>query len=179
MDLQHISIKLFANETADFELTSLIPVFHGWIQRKALGDLTTIDVADYSHVPNGPGVMLICHEGHFSVNTEEGRLGVSYANKRLATGSTGDRLNTAIQRVNDAAKLLEAEQSIDLSFSTTEVVVRFDDFLDVSNESFDSVKDDVREATSLLLGSDAVVDQVEASKAGLTIRATAGEPTTA
>ena len=52
-----------------------IPLFHGWIQEKIIPDHLLIDVADYSHIPDGPGIMLIAHEGHFSLDQEKIMIG--------------------------------------------------------------------------------------------------------
>jgi len=66
VDLHKFGIKLFAADAKGFDILKLIPMYHRWIQQKALQDLL-IDVADYSHVPAGPGVMLIAHEGNYAL----------------------------------------------------------------------------------------------------------------
>ena len=66
MDLHKFGIKFFANTGERFDILKLIPVYHRWIQHSALQGLL-IDVADYSHVPAGPGVMLIAHEGNYAL----------------------------------------------------------------------------------------------------------------
>ena len=58
MDTPKFDLKLFLHDASDLQLHTLIPVFHGWIQTRALADVL-IDVVDYRHVPDGPGVMLI------------------------------------------------------------------------------------------------------------------------
>ena len=68
MDLQKFGIKLYLNTNASYKLSDFIPVFHNWIQEKVVSDHLLIDVADYSHIPDGPGVMLISHEGHYSLD---------------------------------------------------------------------------------------------------------------
>ena len=42
----------------EVDLEPLIPIFHGWIQGQVFDELL-LDVADYRHVPAGPGVVLI------------------------------------------------------------------------------------------------------------------------
>ena len=54
MELQRLSIKLLAEET-NINATEFVPVFHSWIRNKKLKDHLMIDVADYNHVPEGPG----------------------------------------------------------------------------------------------------------------------------
>jgi len=50
-------VKIFVHEPTSIDLADAIPVFHRWIQEAVLNELV-IDVADYRHVPAGPGVML-------------------------------------------------------------------------------------------------------------------------
>ena len=49
-------------------------VFHQWIRDSVCPEML-IDVADYRHVPAGPGVMLIGHEANYSLDNRENRLG--------------------------------------------------------------------------------------------------------
>ena len=57
MDLHKVGVKFFAADPARFDILKLIPMYHRWIQQGLVGDVG-INVADYSHVPAGPGVML-------------------------------------------------------------------------------------------------------------------------
>jgi len=61
MQLQHVNVKLLVQNAPGANLEPLIPVFHSWIENQN-GDELLIDVADYTHVPAGPGVVLIGHE---------------------------------------------------------------------------------------------------------------------
>lgn len=81
MNLHKIGIKFFNAAGKDVPLTDFIPVFHHWIQEKRLDDLL-IDVADYSHVPEGPGTMLIAHEGNYAIDETGGRRGFLYYSKQ-------------------------------------------------------------------------------------------------
>lgn len=47
-------------------LAEFIPVFHSWIQRRALAGHQLIDVHDYSHVADGPGILLVAHEANLN-----------------------------------------------------------------------------------------------------------------
>ena len=53
--------------TSGVELEEFIPVFHDWIQTQQLAELL-IDVADYRHVPHGPGVVLVAHDAHYAMD---------------------------------------------------------------------------------------------------------------
>jgi len=85
MHLQHVNVKLLLQNAQGINLEPLIPVFHNWIENQN-GEELLIDVADYSHVPAGPGVVLIGHEGNYSVDNTDGRLGVRYNRKAAQDG---------------------------------------------------------------------------------------------
>jgi hypothetical protein len=104
--VQHVNIKIFASRT-DIDLTDAITVFHRWIQDSAFPELL-IDVADYKHVPDGPGVMLIGHEADYSLDEAEGRLGLLYNRKKVVEG---DALGQAFRAALAACKQLEQEPS--------------------------------------------------------------------
>jgi len=108
MDIQHFRVKLFATSDSHPQLDSAIPVFHRWIQEKRLPEMM-IDVADYAHVPNGPGVVLICHEAIYGLDQEKGRLGLLYNRRAALNGSVEDRLRQAVHAADSAAALLEQE----------------------------------------------------------------------
>ena len=81
MDLQHLNVKIFTSRNA-FDLAEAIPVFQRWIQDSVCEELL-IDVADYRHVPGGPGVLLAAHEAHYSLDTG----GLLYNRKAVVEGS--------------------------------------------------------------------------------------------
>jgi len=104
--MQHFKVKLFAvtNEAA---IEGAIPVFHRWIQESALPGVL-VDVADYQHVPNGPGIILVAHDGIYSLDTFNGKLGLTYTRRTVLEGSDLERLRQAVESVDRAAALLEA-----------------------------------------------------------------------
>ena len=109
MQLQHVNVKLLVQNHGEASLEPLIPVFHGWIESRTAEDELLIDVADYSHVPAGPGVVLIGHEGNYSVDNTGNRLGVRYNRKAALDGSNQDRLAQATRAALTACRRLEAE----------------------------------------------------------------------
>jgi hypothetical protein len=109
MQLQHVNVKLLVQNPDEARLEPLIPVFHSWIENRAEEDELLIDVADYTHVPAGPGVVLIGHEGNYSVDDTGSRLGVRYNRKAILDGSNQDRLAQATRSALTACRRLEAE----------------------------------------------------------------------
>ena len=106
MDLQKFGVKLFININGSYSSKDFVPVFHNWIQDKAIDDHLLIDVTDYSHIPDGPGVMLIAHEGNFSLDQESQHPGIMYMRKTEIAGSFKERFNTVLSTVVKAANRL-------------------------------------------------------------------------
>ncbi len=101
--MQHVSIKIFAAGGGSPRLADAIPAFHRWIQKRDLPELL-IDVADYSHVPAGPGVVLVGHEANYALDNAHNRPGLLYSRK-VADGSLKQAYDAAVA----ASLRLEAE----------------------------------------------------------------------
>ena len=107
--MQHFRVKFFARPTgAGFDLSRAIPVFHRWIQSNALPE-TMIDVADYQHVPAGPGILLVTHDAYYGLDESKHRLGLLYTRRTAAEGSVAGRARAAIEAALRACDLLERE----------------------------------------------------------------------
>lgn len=122
--MEHVNVKLFAEPGTEVRLEDAIPVFHRWIQQRDLPELL-IDVTDYSHVPAGPGVLLIGHEANYSLDNGNNELGVLYSRK---TAVEGNALQQAYQAAVAAAGRLEREWP-GLKFRRDEVEVTLNDRL--------------------------------------------------
>src|ERR1035437_1287853 len=109
--LQHVNVKLLVQNPENFDLEALIPVFHKWIEEQIPGELL-LDIADYRHVPAGPGVVLIGHQGDYSVDNTGNRLGVRYNRKAPLDGSNEDRLKQAARAALAACRRLETESRL-------------------------------------------------------------------
>jgi hypothetical protein len=101
MDLYKLGIKFFMTDPQAVPMPDFIPVFQTWIQGQVISDHLLIDVHNYSHIHNGPGILLVAHEGNFSIDAAAGRTGLLYYRKQPG----GDMLKTALQ----ACALLESE----------------------------------------------------------------------
>jgi hypothetical protein len=110
MDFQHLNVKLFVDGT-EAALEPLVPIFHRWIQNKPLEELL-LDVADYRHVYDGPGVILIGHQANYSLDNTDGRLGILYNRKAGFEGTNQDRLQQATRAALVAEQKLETEEKV-------------------------------------------------------------------
>jgi len=111
-ELQRIGLKLFAIDGAAVRPRELVPVFHRWIQQRALSDQLLVDVADYEHVPDGPGVVLVAHGGNFSLDLGGGRMGLAYNRKAVSQGALLDRLSAVARTTLAACRLLEEDPAL-------------------------------------------------------------------
>jgi len=110
-ELQRIGCKVFFDPSATIELDKVVPIFHRWIQTGAVEGML-IDVADYAHVPQGPGILLVAHEGNYAVDLGGGRAGMLYYSKHPIAGDVAQRLRHVCALTLRAAALLEGEASL-------------------------------------------------------------------
>jgi hypothetical protein len=147
MESHKLAIKLFAREgqdPANLPGEAIVPVFHSWIQSHAMKDHLLIDVADYAHVPDGPGTVLVSLEANLSTDRAQGRPGLLYVRKLPLPGDFGQRLRTVLATVLACAARLEAHPTLQgkVAFRTDEFLFRVHDRLLAPNtaETFEKVK---------------------------------------
>jgi hypothetical protein len=130
MNLQHVNVKLLVASPGEVKLDPLIPVFHSWIRDKVCEELL-LDIADYQHVIDGPGIVLIGFEGDYSVDDTDHRLGVRYNRKTPLDGTNQDRLKQATHSALAAAQRLESDPRLDgkLRASGQDIEIFFNDRL--------------------------------------------------
>ncbi|MDQ2696553.1 MAG: hypothetical protein M3Z21_14510 [Pseudomonadota bacterium] len=134
MELHKLGIKIFAADAERVDLLALIPVFHRWIQTYALEDLL-VDVADYSHVHAGPGILLVAHEGNYGFDETGSRRGLMYYAKRELPGTLDERLAAVCRKALTACRLLEQDAGLQgqVSFRGDEIQLFANDRLAAPN----------------------------------------------
>ncbi|MDE0448069.1 MAG: hypothetical protein OXH96_15505 [Spirochaetaceae bacterium] len=122
--LQHVNVKFPA--AGGIDLTEAIPVFHRWIQEQALPGLL-VDVADYRHVPEGPGLVLVAHEAIYGLDEGGGWLGLLYNRRTEHDAGPAEAAAHAFRAALTACRKLEQEPefsgSLHFDASACEVVV--------------------------------------------------------
>lgn len=169
MQSERLHLKLYLEPNEHFELEALIPVFHRFIREQVIKDLL-IDVVDYSHVPDGPGVVLIGHFSDYYVGALDGAYGLVYSRKRGGPGND-DRLHDSLRRVVNAARLLEQESGLSLKFKTNELSLRLTDRLHAPND--DATYADTKAEVERVLGSvygSVAVERLPGTKEPLGVR---------
>lgn len=157
MDLHKIGFKIFAEQGSTANLVEFIPVFHRWIQEKALDNLL-VDVADYSHVHAGPGIVLVAHAGNYAIDETGGRRGLVYYSKHQLDGNFANRLAIVCRHALNACKLLQAEQQFGgrLNFPAQEFQFFFNDRLHAPNtdESWMKLEPELQDFLKVLCGGE-------------------------
>ena len=167
---ERLQLKLYLEPSAHFELEALIPVFHRFIRDQVIKELL-IDVVDYSHVPDGPGVVLIGHGADYYLGALDGAYGLVYSRKRGGPGPEA-RLEDALRRLVNVARLLEQENGLHLRFQSAQLSLRLTDRLHAPNDdaTFASTKAEIEALFARIYGSEIAVERLPASKEPLSVR---------
>lgn len=134
MNAYRIGVRLWMQVKDGFELHQAVPVFHQWIQGQLLAGHLLIDVADYMHVEDGPGVVLVSHEANIGLDHRGGQWGLNYVRKRPFGTAFPDRVRTVIGCALAAAARLESDLP-GTRFRTDRLHLRLLDKLNVPNEA--------------------------------------------
>jgi hypothetical protein len=180
VDAHKIVVKFFADGGFDLSGEQFVPVLHTWIQQHAMPDHTLIDVADYSHVHQGPGTLVVGHEANFYLDRTDGFLGLSYSRKQPFAGNFGERLRQAFTAALRACARLEDEPALHgkLKFRTNEALVRLNDRLLAPNtpQTYQHVKPQLEElAAALWPGAAVEIEHNPAELSLFEVRMTATE----
>jgi hypothetical protein len=153
MELEKLSLKLFVEQPNSVPLTDFIEIFHGWIQA---ADGVYHDVADYSHMQAGPGIILIANDANVSIDESGNRRGLLFSQKSRLPGSNQERLRTVLHSALENCRRLEEEPALrgKLRFTVNEAVISLNNRLLGANsqEAFDELKGDVEVVAGQLLG---------------------------
>ena len=165
-DLKQIDIKVFAEDTSDVQAAEFIAVFQRWIREHTIPG-TLIDVADYSHIHNGAGVILVGHEYNLSVDYGDGRMGLLVHYKLPSEDSLQERIASAMKLAFNACSILEEEGEFKarLKFSRTNFRFLASDRLHAPNsdETYAEIAATLEAAAKTLSGSDVTVSRVNDS----------------
>jgi rhodanese-related sulfurtransferase len=175
---QRLVVKFPLADARPVEFGRVLALFHRFIQTRALEGLL-IDVADYSHVPDGPGVMLIGHDVDYGIDLTEGQPGLRAVRKRCAGLELREGLRDALRKALIAIRAIEADGSTGLAFSTGALVVQLLDRLHFPNDDAGHAR--AAAALEPLLAEvfgEVKLDPASAADAGrpLTLRIAVSEP---
>lgn len=175
MQATKLQVKVYTR-TGQIELDTLIPIFHEWIRVKKIPDELLIDVADYAHVPQGPGVVLIGHQSDYYLDVADDRPGLLYSRKRGFEGDLWAGVEDAFRRALTACRLLEEEDGLGFEFATDEILFRVQDRLHAPNEeaTYDSYKPVLEQVSSAFFGGTPSMERLGSKREPFTIRIRTG-----
>jgi hypothetical protein len=144
MELQKINVKVFTAESNKVPLTDFIDVFHGWIQAS---DGVYLDVADYSHMQAGPGIVLVADDANVSIDETDNRRGLLYSQKSKLGGSNLEKLSAVLRSALENCQRLEQEPALrgKLRFAGNQVEILVNDRLVAPNteETFEEIRPEI------------------------------------
>jgi hypothetical protein len=178
MELQKIGVKVFAAAANDIPLTDLIDIFHNWIQTT---DGVYHDVADYSHMQDGPGIVLVANHANVSIDETDNRRGLLYSQKAHLNGSNQEKIRTVFRAAMDNCRRLEQEPSLrgKLKFFDHEVLISVNDRFLAPNreETLAALRPDLECALGALLGDGSLTIEYNCDPRQLfTVAVRASEP---
>lgn len=135
-DLVKLDLKVLTSSESAAAPEEFIPVFHRWITERVLPELL-IDVADYSHVHEGPGVLLVGHDAIYAYDESRGEPGLLYSRRRETAPETAgirtldERLESLLLCAFRACDQIEAEPQLDgrVAFDRHRIELRVNDRL--------------------------------------------------
>ena len=104
--LQKINVKLLLELPPGFDHDVLLGIFGRW--RLDPGE-EILDLADYGHVEDGPGCLMLSHRWQFGIDHAGGVPGLFYATRKGLSGDLAERLAQAIAGFLAKAQRLAAE----------------------------------------------------------------------
>jgi hypothetical protein len=144
--VQRVVVKLYASEPGIPD-NAFVPIFHQWIRERAL-PLVLLDVADYTHVPESPGVMLISYETAFALDRSDGRFGLSAQQRRPMHDDPIGGIAATLRQALAVAERLEKDRRVRgrLEFDRASFCVEANDRLRAPNTAsgFDAMESLVR-----------------------------------
>ena len=163
MDVERFCLK-FPAYPSQLDETAFIPIFHEWIRVKKIPG-ALIDVADYRHVPEGPGIMLISHEINYAMEHGGGQFGLSAQRKSGEGSSHQERIVDLAKRLALFGSLLETDGRLEgqlrLEGETFTYVANDRLRLPNTDEGFATLKPDLEAAAqSLYSGAPVTVTRV-------------------
>jgi hypothetical protein len=157
MELQKLNVKWFVESPDAIPLKDFIEIFHSWIQAT---DGVYHDVADYSHMQAGPGIVLVGYDANVSIDESDNRRGLLYSRKSALSGPNQERLHSVVRASLEYFRKLASEPKLNGQFKLlgSEAVIAVNDRLNWPNtdESFAEVSSEIRHLARTLF-SDAEI----------------------
>ena len=148
---QRLSVRFFIKGSAP-ELPPFVPLFHRWIQNSTVEGLL-IDVADYAHVPDGPGILLIGHDVDYSIDLTADKPSLMVRRKRYEDSDDfAAVLRDTLKKAAQAATALLADDAVNIEVDAATVEITLIDRLQAPNteEAYDAALSEIEPVLNAL-----------------------------
>lgn len=129
MDLQRIEIKFYIENKESISPDDAFRIFNAWIP--VISDEVLVDVADYSHVPDGPYTLLVGHDHNYALDDTDRQLGLYCASKHNDGLDPSAQISSVISKTLQACHRLESESRV--RFRGNELLLTINDRLNAPN----------------------------------------------
>ncbi|MCY4464729.1 MAG: hypothetical protein OXE46_04260 [Chloroflexi bacterium] len=131
---KRLAVKFSLARAPQLQPADIVPIFQRWIQQRTVPGML-IDVIDYKHVPEGPGIVLIADEADYAWDLGAGQVGLRYIRKRALPDDLSAALRLCCEGALQAAQMLEAEAPGDIVFAYHTVEISYLDRLQFPNQA--------------------------------------------
>lgn len=161
MNPQRLSVRFPVTDPPG-DLEAAIRVFHRVLQR-GLAEGLTLDVADYRHVPQGPGVLLVGHDVDYGVSGEA----FTVVRKRSAEDSAATQLRDLLRMGLGLLDAIQDDGELDVIVDRTRFTVAvLDRSLGSPEEVVASLLAEVQPVIAELYGSESTATELEGADPG-------------
>lgn len=154
MTPQRIAVKFFTRPGARVDLPDFIDLFHRFIQENLVEGFL-VDVADYAHVPDGPGIILVGHDVEYAIDQTGGRPGLLTTRKRTGDIPLAELATDTLRKALGTVCAIEREAPPGLRFETSELEIHIVDQLVAPNDeaAFEAVAKEIEPALREVYGA--------------------------
>ena len=175
MELDRVDIKVFVSNPESVRWSDFTEIFTRWRDEDSE---RWLDIADYLHMPHGPGLLLVGTDVHVSMDNRHGRPGLLYSRRLPLSGSTRERIVAALRETLEFAAKMEGESSLSLRFGTDALDFVVNDRVQFPNDvdGFTALRGDLSDALSEVWGGAHVaLSRNSAATERLTVHVTVDE----
>ena len=120
MEVQKVCLKIPVLGKIDSKAVQ--KAFMVWIQKNKLPGIL-IDVADYGHMHQGPGTVLMAHEFIFSLDEQDGINGIRVSSRLTSDKPLASRINENLDLLKKGGQLLHEELGLQIDGTRIEICV--------------------------------------------------------
>ena len=117
-DLQRIDVKLLLDTPPNPNIDVFLVIFDRWRQRKD-HPCDWVDLADYAHMPSGPGILIAGKRDRFSIDLNPPGPGLLTSTRAGLEGSLEDRMREAFRRARELNRDVMSEPEFPADFSVS------------------------------------------------------------